>query len=365
MNKILVVEDTKEIRIEICDILKMEGYHVFEAENGKIGLDLAIKTKPDLIISDILMPELNGFEMFRELKSNHETSTIPLIFLSAKADKKDIREGMNLGAEDYLPKPLNVDDLVAAVDVKIQKQHLIEKRIQDKTAELLQVLEIKETELNSYTHVISHNFKSSLRNFSDLLCWTKEGLSGNLDENSNFNLDLLEERIDKMDFFIESMKRYNEVNPNLVNNTNINTLNLVKKIIKEVNKDNIVNFEISNELPDLYADEVLMKMVFNELINNAIIHSEKSDVTIKVDCEEEDSKYTFSIVDNGEGINERYLKNVFKPFYVVTERANSTGIGLSIIEKIVVLYNGEINLKSIPGQGTSVYIHLPKPNNHV
>ena len=120
MHKILIVEDTLSIREEVFDILTMEGYTVFQAENGEIGFEMALKEKPDLIISDILMPEMNGFEMFEKLNKKKKTKSIPLIFLSAKGEKRDIRIGMNLGAEDYLRKPVNIDDLVSVIKNKIQ-----------------------------------------------------------------------------------------------------------------------------------------------------------------------------------------------------------------------------------------------------
>ena len=121
MYKVLIIEDTLAIREEIYDILLMEGYEVFQAENGLIGFEVAMKEHPDLIISDILMPALNGFEMFEKLQENKKTASIPLIFLSAKAEKEDIRTGMNLGAEDYLTKPLNINDLLSAIEKKLIK----------------------------------------------------------------------------------------------------------------------------------------------------------------------------------------------------------------------------------------------------
>ena len=122
MFRILIVEDTLTIREEIHDILVMEGYIVFDAENGSIGFETALKERPDLIISDILMPKLNGFEMHKKLQNNKITKVIPLIFLSAKAEKTDISTGMNLGAEDYLTKPIDVEDLLNTVKVKIEKK---------------------------------------------------------------------------------------------------------------------------------------------------------------------------------------------------------------------------------------------------
>ena len=129
MYKILIVEDTIAIREEVYDILLLEGYNVVQAENGKTGYQAALKEHPDLIISDILMPELSGFEMFEKLQKNKKTKKIPLIFLSAKGEKEDIRSGMNAGAEDYLVKPINIEELIKVVSNKLKKQQLIKDNV--------------------------------------------------------------------------------------------------------------------------------------------------------------------------------------------------------------------------------------------
>lgn len=123
MYKILVVEDTLAVREEIYDILLLEGYNVFQAKNGLEGYKMAVQENPHLIISDILMPELNGFEMFEKLQKDLKTRHIPLIFLSAKGEKEDVIFGMKLGADDYLTKPIKVNDLVNAAKNKMP-QHL-------------------------------------------------------------------------------------------------------------------------------------------------------------------------------------------------------------------------------------------------
>lgn len=114
-NKILIVEDSLSIREEILNILTLEGYLIFEAENGKKGLEIALKESPDLIISDVLMPVMDGFEMFKKLKYNKITKTIPFIFLSVKVEIEDVRVKRGLGAGDYLTKPITVNALVKAV----------------------------------------------------------------------------------------------------------------------------------------------------------------------------------------------------------------------------------------------------------
>jgi PAS domain S-box-containing protein len=125
--KILVVEDSKNIREEICEILQFEKFEVIWAENGLQGLELAKKELPNLILSDILMPKLNGYQLLAELQKLPTTKSIPFIFLSAKSELLDLRKGMNMGADDYLVKPFNTEELITVVKNKLKKQQLIKE----------------------------------------------------------------------------------------------------------------------------------------------------------------------------------------------------------------------------------------------
>src|SRR5690242_2364386 len=115
MTKILVIEDEALILENVVEILEMEGFEVKGAPNGKLGLQVAAQFVPDLIICDIMMPEVNGYDVLMELNSSPELSVIPFIFLTARASRVDIRKGMTLGADDYLPKPFSAQELLQAV----------------------------------------------------------------------------------------------------------------------------------------------------------------------------------------------------------------------------------------------------------
>lgn len=128
MKKILLIEDNAEIRENTSEILTLANYNVFTAENGKIGVDLAQKEKPDLIICDIMMPELDGYGVLHILSKNEQTANIPFIFLTAKTEKTDIRKGMNLGADDYLTKPFDDTDLLNAIETRLRKSAMYQKR---------------------------------------------------------------------------------------------------------------------------------------------------------------------------------------------------------------------------------------------
>lgn len=133
-KKILLIEDNAEVRENTSEILDLAGYNVVTAPNGKVGVDLAQKEKPDLIICDIMMPELDGYGVLHILSKKDETAGIPFIFLTAKTEKTDIRKGMNLGADDYLTKPFDDTDLLNAIEARLRKSSM-QQKLYDNSAE--------------------------------------------------------------------------------------------------------------------------------------------------------------------------------------------------------------------------------------
>jgi len=122
MKKVLVIEDNRAIRENIQEILQLAGYEVFQAANGKAGVELALKNIPDLILCDIMMPEMDGFGVLFLLRKNLETSAVPFIFLTAKAEHLDLRKGMDLGADDYLTKPFDGMELLNSIESRLKKK---------------------------------------------------------------------------------------------------------------------------------------------------------------------------------------------------------------------------------------------------
>lgn len=130
MSKILLIEDNLEMRENTAEMLELANYKVVTAANGKIGVELAASEKPDLIISDIMMPELDGYGVLYMLSKHPQTASIPFIFLTAKAEKTDLRKGMNLGADDYLTKPFDEMELLQAVDMRLRKSETFRKEFE-------------------------------------------------------------------------------------------------------------------------------------------------------------------------------------------------------------------------------------------
>lgn len=127
MKRILVIEDTLEVRENLAEILELSNYTVDTAENGKEGVKQALSNPPDLILCDVMMPELDGFGVLRILDSKPKTNDIPFIFLTAKAEKTDMRKGMNLGADDYITKPFDDVELLDAIEMRLKKSERIKK----------------------------------------------------------------------------------------------------------------------------------------------------------------------------------------------------------------------------------------------
>ena len=133
MKRILLIEDDKALRENTEELLELCGYSVTTASNGRIGIEAAIENLPDIIICDIMMPEVDGYGVLENLSNNEKTKQIPFIFLSAKTEHKEIRKGMDLGADDYLTKPFEEEDLTSAIESRLAKAELI-KRMQDEVS---------------------------------------------------------------------------------------------------------------------------------------------------------------------------------------------------------------------------------------
>ncbi|MCB1208133.1 MAG: response regulator transcription factor [Verrucomicrobiales bacterium] len=131
MKKILIIEDQASMRKNIAFILEMEGFKTCAAANGREGIDIAKAEKPDLILCDVMMPEVDGYGVLQALRQDPAFATMPFIFLSAKSDHNDIRSGMNLGADDYLTKPVVHEELMAAVHSRLERAGAVQQVIED------------------------------------------------------------------------------------------------------------------------------------------------------------------------------------------------------------------------------------------
>jgi len=166
MVKVLVIEDERPVRSNVIDLLQVEGYEAVGAEHGEIGLELAKELQPDLIICDVLMPKMDGFEVLRQLVSHPDTATIPFMFLTARSDRSDVRQGMEMGAYDYLTKPFTRAELLGAVLAQLKKRDVVLQQFSSAQQEI-EVLRQKINELQQLSTAkdqLLNNVVEELRN---------------------------------------------------------------------------------------------------------------------------------------------------------------------------------------------------------
>ncbi|MBK7712021.1 MAG: response regulator [Bacteroidales bacterium] len=154
MKTILIIEDNKSLREEVYEALKFEGYEVLQAESGKMGVKNAVMHHPDLILCDIMMPEMDGYEVLSRLREHEQAKLIPFIFITALADRSNIRTGMEMGADDYITKPFSIKELTNAINIRLEKYYNIqigyavdniEKNLQSKLKSLKEQISIQKT----------------------------------------------------------------------------------------------------------------------------------------------------------------------------------------------------------------------------
>ncbi len=153
MTKILIIEDNIDIRENVVEILGLSGYRAYAAENGKVGVELARKHKPDLILSDIMMPEMDGYGVLEELQKHEATRMIPFIFITAKSERPDIRRGMDMGADDYLTKPFDDTELLNAIETRLRKKES-QSKFYSKAMESIEKLVEKKSGLEELKKII-------------------------------------------------------------------------------------------------------------------------------------------------------------------------------------------------------------------
>jgi CheY-like chemotaxis protein/CRP-like cAMP-binding protein len=142
MKKVLVIEDNNDILENTVEILELSNYQVFKAENGKQGIEQALSKKPDLILCDIMMPELDGYGVLHMVQKNPELQNIPFIFLTAKTEQTDIRKGMSQGADDYITKPFDATDLLTAIEGRLKKADMVKRKIDEGITGVRQLISI-------------------------------------------------------------------------------------------------------------------------------------------------------------------------------------------------------------------------------
>ncbi|TVZ27833.1 PAS domain S-box-containing protein [Gillisia sp. Hel_I_86] len=275
--------------------------------------------------------------------------------ITVRTKTNELRHWLLSGAPNYDVHGKVIGSIGIHLDITDQKKLELQKE------ELLKSLEQQNDQLNEYAHIVSHDLKSPLRNISALLTWTKEDLNEKLGKESLENLDLMQDQIEKMDYLIENILKYSSISNNIeLSHDDIDLNNTIDNIIASIYIPKHIEIKIISKLPILKGDFTRLQQLFQNIISNAVNYIDKEKGLIEIDYLENESHYIFSIKDNGIGIAEKDHKKIFTIFKSLGNHDKSTGIGLSIVKKIVDLYKGDIWLESTLGKGTTFYFSLKK-----
>ena len=261
-----------------------------------------------------------------------------------------------------LPKHKNADktdlDGYKLVDfIDNQTKEIVE--INKERENLLNELAHQNQELSDYAHMVSHDLKSPLRSIDSLTAWLQEDYKDRIDTEGNNNINLIRNNVEKMDTLIKGILEYSTIGKNRIGVYEVNTNKLIQDILNIIQVPNHIKI-IKNNLPTVKGDKYRLQQVFQNLIENAIVYNNKKVGLIEIGVKDKDDEWEFYVKDNGKGIEEIYFKKIFKTFQKLQNNAESTGIGLSIVKKIITLYKGKIWLTSEINKGTTFYFTLKK-----
>jgi light-regulated signal transduction histidine kinase (bacteriophytochrome) len=252
---------------------------------------------------------------------------------------------------------LEVDPEMLTITIRKQAEELVE--VNQKQELLLKDLANQNQELNDYARLVSHDLKSPLRTIDTLVNWLREDHPNSLTEEAHEFLTKIEDQVEKMDTLISGILKYASIDKVLNEEKPIKLNSLVQDVISSINVPPEVNFTIG-ALPIIVADSFKLTQLFQNLIVNAIASIDKENGYIKIKCRGVFDFWEFAISDNGKGIKKDYFKKIFEVFQKLENDAHTTGIGLSIVKKVVSHYDGTVWLESEENKGTTFYFTLRK-----
>jgi len=259
-------------------------------------------------------------------------------------------------------KPENIEltgsNLVDFIDN--QTKEIVEMNKQKQS--LLNELAHQNQELSDYAHMVSHDLKSPLRSIDALTSWLKEDYESSIGEDGKKTIALIRDNVEKMDTLINGILEYSTIGKNQIDVYEVNLNTIVEDILKRIQIPEHIRI-IKANLPSIQGDKHRFKQLFQNLIGNAIKYNDKAKGLIEINVEEQGDYWQFSVKDNGKGIEETYFNKIFKTFIKLENTPESSGIGLSIVKKIVKLYSGKIWLESQVNIGTTFYFTLKKSIN--
>lgn len=361
--KILVIEDDGSIRDNLLELLDAEDYTTRGAENGLTGLRVAGEFKPDLIICDIMMPDLDGYGVFDRLQADLATALIPFIFLTAKADRADQRRGMDMGADDYVTKPFSRQDILQAIERRLAKRSQIDQQIEIKRKALV----------DSIALALPHELRTPLSGI-------KTGASVIVDTADSMTLldvknvaSIIYQSTERLEHLIVNYLTYAELEIVLNDAARLQLLRTrtcgsARLVIGQVARTAAERAKRQDDLkldladsPVRIHEQYLAKLV-EELVDNAFKFSSAGQ-PVELASQVIDNRFVFTLTDHGRGMTPEQIADIgaYMQFERKMHEQQGSGLGLTIARRLVEVYNGELAVESVYGSHTIIQVELLVP----
>jgi two-component system sensor histidine kinase/response regulator len=360
--KILVVDDRNENLFAMKTILKVLDCEIFKAHSGNEALALTLRHDFALILLDVNMPEMDGFELAELLRGNEATDKIPIIFITAiNKEDKSVFKGYKSGAVDYLFKPLDTDILLSKVKV------FLELNLKKKELEAFQVkLERSNENLKEFAQVVSHDLKNPLNVVMGLSELVIKKHSEGMNEKGKECMHHIAKSAERMTRLVTDLLVYAQVGAKSTNYTSVNLNTIVEDVLKDLSSQVVQSegrVELVDELITIEADQTLMYQVFQNLIENGLKYQLKGRPPIvKIRMEQIDMSeiVQIDIEDNGLGMKQEEIEHIFDPFRRLDSAKSfeGTGLGLATVKKIMDQHQGTIEVNSVLGEGSTFRLQL-------
>lgn len=363
MTTILIVDDNKKNLQVLGSVLHENQYRVAMAKDGPSALRLVKKKNPDLIILDIMMPDMDGFEVCERLKEDPETKGIPIIFLTAKTELEDIVQGFTLGGVDYITKPFKREELLVRVQNHVELVN--SKKIIEKQASELRAANATKDRIFS---VIAHDLRDALGSFKEFANLVTDSRINLSDEDMEEFFIFLKEKASSTFELLENLLWWSRSQRKLLH-PKLKQFGISKAVdeamlifTEQAEKKRIV---IENQIAtdsEVIADYDHIQTILKNLISNSIKYS-KSDQPVTISLEDRKDSVVVSIKDRGIGIEKENLLNLFDPLNYHstfgTDGEKGSGIGLVLCKELIDLNRGDISVESTYGDGSLFTFSLP------
>lgn len=361
LGKILVIEDEATVRENVVELLEDYGYESVGAANGREGVEKAKEILPELIVCDIMMPELDGYGVLKELQSDATTAGVPFIFLTAKAEKDLVRAGMNLGADDYLTKPFSPSQLFDAVDARIKRLKQIEEKSEKAFDDLrLSIASSLPHELRTPLNGVVGSSQFLMAYFDTL----EKGEIQSLHKSIRDSAIRLQQLVTNYLFFAEL--ELSKFDPQNIKKFRARSTPNAAEIIENAYLGKAVDYGRADDLTLEIENAAIMifdahlKKICEEIADNAFKFS-TAGAQVIVNVAEKDDCVEVSTIDYGRGMSEEQISKVgaYAQFNRKIYEQQGSGLGLAIVKSAMDIYNGKMKIKSKVDDCTQVSLYLP------